>query len=213
MKNSSKPLRDWFGYNRRERRATIVLIIIGSLIFSFRYINLSSTEVPAVKIIAMEEHKAMPDSLALPSVKTAPVLKQAKAAILSVEINKCDSAELTKLPGIGPVFSGRIIKFRKLLGGFADKRQLQEVYGIPMETFTLISPMVTVDTSLVVKIFINTCEYRDLVRHPYISPDDASSIMRYRDQIGRIDSWITLQKNNLISGGSSEFLRYYISFN
>ena len=56
-----------------------------------------------------------------------------------LDINSCDSSSLVMLPGIGPVLSARIIKFRSLLGGFARKDQLKEVYGLPIETYNLIS--------------------------------------------------------------------------
>lgn len=41
-----------------------------------------------------------------------------------VELNQADSLTLQKVPGIGPVFSRRIIKYRDLLGGFYAVHQL-----------------------------------------------------------------------------------------
>lgn len=36
--------------------------------------------------------------------------------VLPIDINLADSAQLLPLPGIGPVYAGRIIKYRNLLG-------------------------------------------------------------------------------------------------
>ena len=43
-----------------------------------------------------------------------------------LELNSCDSLSLVALPGIGPVLSVRIIKYRNLLGGFAAVEQLRK---------------------------------------------------------------------------------------
>src|SRR5690606_40943919 len=50
--------------------------------------------------------------------------------VLALDINRCTAGELVALPGIGPVLAERIIKYRNLLGGFVDKWQLVEVYGL-----------------------------------------------------------------------------------
>ena len=51
-----------------------------------------------------------------------------------VELNMADTTTLKKVPGIGPVFANRIVKYRNLLGGFYAVSQLREVYGIDEET-------------------------------------------------------------------------------
>ncbi len=48
-----------------------------------------------------------------------------------LNLNICDSASLEALPGIGPVLSSRIIKYRNLIGGYVSVDQLKEVYGLP----------------------------------------------------------------------------------
>lgn len=213
MNNPGKPLKEWFGYNRRERRATLILTVIVLLVFSFRFVVPENGEEPSITLIDTEPSSELPDSLILISARTASVPAQKQQKKLIIELNLCDSAELVKLPGIGPVFSGRIVKFRSLLGGFADKMQLREVYGMPEETYSIISTMVTADTSLLKKIEINSCEYRDLIRHPYLSPEDVKSILNYRKLMGRIENWSTIMENNLLTGEKRDFLRYYFSYN
>ncbi|TFH36016.1 MAG: hypothetical protein E4G95_06220, partial [Bacteroidia bacterium] len=100
------------------------------------------------------------------------------------EINSADSSRLVELKGIGPVLSGRIIKYRRLLGGFVSVSQLTEVYGIDSALVKSLSKYLAVDSSLVTRIDINSSGYGDLVRHPYISPEQANLIIRYRSRVG-----------------------------
>lgn len=190
----------------------MVLMVIGLLLFSFRFIVPEPDEVPSLTFINAETDKSQTDSFLKPVVQKTQVKGLSQQKKLFIELNSCDSAELVKLPGIGPVLSGRIIKFRRLLGGFADKKQLLEVYGLPEETYTIISSMVTADTSMLKKINLNSCEYRDLIRHPYLSPDEVKSLLHYRDQMGRIEDWNTIVKNNLLTGEKAYLVRYYVSF-
>ena len=66
---------------------------------------------------------------------------------LLVEINNADTTELKKLRGIGSVLSKRIVKYRKMLGGFKDVEQLKKVYGLSEETYQEILPHIWIDTS------------------------------------------------------------------
>ena len=49
---------------------------------------------------------------------------------LFLNLNQADSLALIEIKGIGPVFAKRIIEYRELLGGYYDKHQLLEVYGL-----------------------------------------------------------------------------------
>lgn len=63
-----------------------------------------------------------------------------------VELNSADTTELMKVRGIGSVFANRIVKYRKLIGGFQSEDQLLKVYGITPDRFERISTQVYVDT-------------------------------------------------------------------
>ncbi len=101
-----------------------------------------------------------------------------------LELNSCAREDLLKLPGIGEVLSGRIIRFRDLLGGFVSTEQLGEVYGIDTSVMSRLLGMVYVNPDSVRKIPIDTCGYKRLARHPYIGPAAARSILKYRELIG-----------------------------
>lgn len=70
---------------------------------------------------------------------------------LSIELNSADTTELKKLRGIGSVLSKRIVKYRKMVGGFKTTEQLKSVYGLSEETFQAILPHIWVDTTVTQK--------------------------------------------------------------
>ena len=47
-----------------------------------------------------------------------------------IELNSADSARLTELKCIGASLARRIVNYRNRLGGFINKDQLKEVYGM-----------------------------------------------------------------------------------
>lgn len=101
-----------------------------------------------------------------------------------VEINQADSAAFESLPGIGPSLAGRIIKFRKLLGGFYNTGQIRETYGLRDSTYKRIRPYLKVDPLSVYKLDINQADYESLRRHPYIHAKIAHAIVNQRNKKG-----------------------------
>jgi DNA uptake protein ComE-like DNA-binding protein len=105
-----------------------------------------------------------------------------------LELNSSDSADLVKLPGIGPVFARRIIKYRELLGGYITVGQLLEVYGMDTTRFEGIKQRVCVDPSTVKQLSLNRAEFRQFVRHPYFPYEVVKALGKYRDKHVRFDS-------------------------
>ena len=112
------------------------------------------------------------------SPATTPVTKQP----LSVELNSADTLTLQLLHGIGPVFARRIVRYRERLGGYADRQQLLEVYGFTPQLLEHISPYLTLDTTLVEQININTASLKELARHPYMEYYVARDIVALRNK-------------------------------
>jgi DNA uptake protein ComE-like DNA-binding protein len=129
-----------------------------------------------------------------------------------IDINSCDSMDLVALRGIGPVLSVRIIRYRKLLGGYASVEQLREVYGLPEETFLEIRDKIRADTTLVRKININTTGYRDLCRIPYLEKYDVASILKYRELKGSIKSVEELVSGKIIDAEKAVRASPYMIF-
>lgn len=109
------------------------------------------------------------------------------------DLNEATSEELQIVRGIGPAYSTRIIKYRELLGGFADTTQLTEVYGLTPEIvhevlkeFQIITPVASIN--------LNTDSIKVLARHPYISYDLARLIINYRKEHGDFTTAADLKK-------------------
>jgi DNA uptake protein ComE-like DNA-binding protein len=109
--------------------------------------------------------------VAYQSVKKKPPIK--------VNINKADSAEFTRLYGIGPVLAARVIKFRKMLGGFHSIHQLAQTYGLPIETYENIKDQL-VCKGEIKKMRANSADFRTLIRHPYIDKESVINILNAR---------------------------------
>lgn len=101
-----------------------------------------------------------------------------------LELNSADSTDLLSLYGIGKVFSRRIIKYRSLLGGYYTPEQLLEVYGMDSSRYLGFHNKIRVDTNLIRKINLTTVEFKELLRHPYVSYDMVKSFVNYRDRHG-----------------------------
>ncbi len=113
--------------------------------------------------------------------KRYPVKKQYSV----VALNEADSAQLEALPGIGSVLASRIIKYRKLLGGFYEVEQLKEIYGMTEELWMRCSPWLSADSTGMKKLEINFLSVTELGRHPYIGFSHAKKMVRQRDSKGK----------------------------
>jgi competence protein ComEA len=130
----------------------------------------------------------------------------------ALDINSCDSLTLVALPGIGPVLSSRILKYRNLLGGFARVDQLKEVYGLPEETFEMIKGKLVADSSGIRRVNVNSAGYRELSRIHYLEKYDISSILKYRELTGRIKSMGDLKENKILTPDKAEKVEPYMDF-
>lgn len=104
---------------------------------------------------------------------------------LYIELNTATEQELQSVRGIGPVLSGRIVKYRAIRHGFTSKSQLKEVYGIREEDYAGIAAQVYVDTT---SEGFTALQVRDVVKHPldkpaYENPDEKPN--RYSDDVAR----------------------------
>lgn len=101
-----------------------------------------------------------------------------------VDINTADSSAFQSLPGIGPVLSGRIIRFRDKLGGFHSVEQVAETYGLQDSVFSRIRPYLVTGEQMLQPININEADLETFRRHPYISYQLAKLLVAYRQQHG-----------------------------
>jgi DNA uptake protein ComE-like DNA-binding protein len=134
------------------------------------------------------EHPARPESQ--PPAGVAPnkmrIPRQKTMLKELVEINSADTIRLLDLTGIGPAFARRIVKYRDMLGGFALKEQLLQVYGMDSARFLGFVSEITVDTSQIRRLNVNEAPFKELLRHPYLDFDQVKALCNYRDRKGEI---------------------------
>jgi len=150
--------------------------------------------------------------LAETTVRSSPPSRTTTTRPMLIDINSCDSVQLLSLPGIGPVLSGRIIRFRNLLGGYASIEQLQEVYGLSPETYNMIKDRITADTTLIDKININSADFRRFRRLPYFEQNEINDMLRYRNMNWQIYNIDELIENNILSDEKATKVKPYLSF-
>ena len=100
-----------------------------------------------------------------------------------IVLNTTDSTELLMLNGIGHVLSSRIIKYRDKLGGFHNKNQLLEVYGVKAALISKIMNKISFEGTLK-KIDLNYITVDSLVQHPYFDYSTANIFINYRNHHG-----------------------------
>ena len=140
------------------------------------------------------------------------ISKKAKPAPLVVDLNAADTIELKKLRGIGSGYSRRIIKYRKLLGGYTAKEQLAEVYGISDSLYQSLAHQVRVNKVNLRKLNVNLANFKTLKRHPYISYKQATAILNARSKKGKFRSPQDLLAVEGLDSAQIEKLKPYITF-
>jgi DNA uptake protein ComE-like DNA-binding protein len=228
MNFKCEPIKKWFGFTRRERRSTFMMLLIIVLIVGLRYSvpdsQISIEEITGI-VADTERFSLVPGKDSsftrkhfYSDLNNGTKLRKISSGRMSVpqksgiDINTSDSATLVKLPGIGPVLSARIVKYRHLLGGFARVEQLKEVYGLPPETFELIKGRIFADSTQIKRININSATYKEIIRLPYLEKYDVSAILKYRELKGRIIKITDLTYNKLITEEKARKINPYLKF-
>ncbi len=133
--------------------------------------------------------------------------RKGKPEEINLELNRTDSTKLVLIRGIGPVLASRIIRYRRLLGGFYAVTQLKEVYGLNKENLPPAIACLSVDPSLLKKFNINFSTVQELGHHPYIGYQTARKLVRLRDKRGKF-----LSPEDLSSAVSADSLTRLIPY-
>jgi DNA uptake protein ComE-like DNA-binding protein len=144
------------------------------------------------------------------SVPSRPEIERKATRI--VELNGADSALLCEIKGIGPAFASRIVKYRTRLGGFYQKTQLMEVFGLDSLKYREISGQVSIDQELLRKISINTAVFEDLKNHPYLRYKQINALIQYRKQHGNYSNIADLTRVLLLSPETIDRIAPYLVF-
>ncbi|MET0572657.1 MAG: helix-hairpin-helix domain-containing protein [Pedobacter agri] len=136
----------------------------------------------------------------------------AKKPVAIIDINHADSAELEEIKGIGPALARRISKYRDRLGGFYRKEQLLDVYGLDSSRYDEIKDQVKLGPAVYKTVNLNTAQFEDMKRIPYLSLKQMNAIIQYRKQHGSYATSADLKKIVILNPELIERISSYISF-
>jgi competence protein ComEA len=148
-----------------------------------------------------------------PVRRSFPVKKrwEGRVKLSAFDINTADTFQLMKINGIGPALSRRIVRFRDKLGGFAQKQQLQEVYGLSPEVVDSLHKYVFIREGFKPQqIALNTATFQELQAHPYLGYQTARLILAYRTQHGPFQNLEELTQIRQISESQLAKIRPYL---
>ncbi|RYU89983.1 hypothetical protein EWM62_10585 [Mucilaginibacter terrigena] len=154
--------------------------------------------------LTREDYNRLAPYVAIPAEKAV--------ATAVVELNTADSAKLTAVKGIGPAFSKRIIYYRERLGGFVNKEQLKEVFGMDDLKYKEIAGQVKVDAGHIRKININTISFDKLRLMPYLSYKQVNAVIEYRKQHGDYNTIRDLENIAIIDAGILRKIEPYLIY-
>ncbi len=217
-----------------EWTAALILLalILSSYLFYFLYDTKQSTSVDlssyaavfkefeqeqarlADSVAAARAYRRYPNAVSEYSRDTSKGKKQKalQYEIVKIDLNKCDSTDITVVPQFGSRRAARLVEYRDRLGGFYSLSQLKEVYVLQNMEVAFLEKYFVVHETDVRKLNINTATYNELVAHPYFDAYLTKTILNYRQRNGRIESFEQLQAITHAYPELMEKLRHYVVF-
>jgi len=169
----------------------------------------SKEDVKKIYAITADDYKRLEPFIDIP--KAEYTVKKAKPGEI-IELNGADSAKLTEIRGIGPSFAVRIARYRNRLGGFYDKEQLKEIFGVDSLKYAEIKDQVSVNPAKVNRININTISFDQLRIFPYLGYKQVNAIIQYRVQHGNYASIADMKNIAILDEGILSKIEPYLNF-
>lgn len=160
-------------YRRKEDFARLYGLTVKDYRRLEPYIRISSDYQPSASLI--KDEKPAHDSLQYPRKLEAGE---------HIELNTEDTTQLIKVPGIGPYYARKILRYGKQLGGYVSIDQLDEIENFPSDS----KKYFVISQSQPQKLNLNRLNLQQLRRHPYINYYQAKTIIDYRRLHGPINS-------------------------
>lgn len=127
-----------------------------------------------------------------------------------IDINKNDTVEMQRIPGIGTIKAGKLSAYLKRMGGLASADQLNDdaLRDMPFD----LEDYIIIDATKVHKIHINRLTAKQMSSHPYLSWSQARQIADRVRLYGPLKDWNELLFLSEISETDKTRLEPYISF-
>jgi DNA uptake protein ComE-like DNA-binding protein len=226
-------IKDYFTFNRMEQRGLFVLLtilfilIVANEVVPFvvkpKPVDMSGME---KEIAAFERSVRLADSLENMAGNSRYKKYHLSSAGLGndsssrykpypkddfrIELNSADTFALQRLRGIGPSFARRIVKYRERLGGYIDKSQLLEIWGMDTVKYNSIKEHLVVNPDSVHPLNLNTVTFKQLLAHPYFPYVITRAIMIYRKDHKMFKSVEELRNISIISESVLNKIRAYL---
>lgn len=168
-----------------------------------------STLLPYIYIPPEDTVKSTPHLLSINENKINPQPDSYKYPIGTIiDLNKADTTELKKIPGIGSGIARMITAYRQQLGGFYRIEQLEDIHlnYHQLQSWFNINPK---DIRL---INLNHIGIERLRNHPYINFYQAKAFVEYRKKKGIIHSLKPFTLYEEFSENDLEKISHYVCF-
>ncbi|MBQ3740262.1 MAG: helix-hairpin-helix domain-containing protein [Bacteroidales bacterium] len=162
--------------------------------------------------LAMVRRNSYPNHLGMGDTVPRKAAKQPMYEIVKIDLNRCDSTDITVVPMFGIKRAARLVEYRDKLGGFHSLSQLREVFVLQDIPMDLLEKYFVVHPADIRKININTATYKEMVNHPYFDAYLTKTILNYRTKNGNITSFEELQRITHAYPELMERLRWYVVF-
>lgn len=140
--------------------------------------------------------------------ETTSIFQEKK--IQKLNLNSATIDMLVALPGIGQYTAEKIVAYRTRLGGFIGLEQLSEIKGMKSEIIDRVKQYLEISKG-VNRLAINSITYEALKQHPYLTWNQANSIIKMRNQKGGFKELSELKESVLIDDETYNKLLPYVS--
>jgi DNA uptake protein ComE-like DNA-binding protein len=213
----SARLREHFGFSKTETNGTLVLLLLtGSCLLvpqGMQWYHCMQPKSGHDQNIALLERTLalLEAQVQRPKHPRSKLKRNLDRPLQSFDINTASEAQLSAIKGIGQVLASRIVKFRNKLGGFINQAQYREVYGLSPEVVARLKQYTYIGADFqAAKLDINTADVPKMAAHPYLTYQQAQSIVRYRAQHGPFPTVAALGALVLIDEVTLEKLSPYL---
>lgn len=125
-----------------------------------------------------------------------------------VDLNRADTTELKKIPGIGSGIARLINGYRQQLGGFYSLSQLED---IDLD-YRQLADWLRIDTTAIRRIPVNRASVDRLRHHPYLNFYQAKALVEYRRKHGPLKSLKPFVLYEEFTREDLERIGHYLSF-